>query len=122
MEKGPIFIYYASQNGTAESFAKILKEEAKEIEIEAVLKNISAFTEADLKKEDYFIFVMATHYEGNCPDDADGFKEWMETKTDKTFLRNKRVTLFGLGDSKYDTFNFFSKDVFKFFNDQEMEL
>lgn len=122
MEKGPLYIYYASQGGTAASFAQMLQVEATEIEIECHLKNISTFKESDFKNEDFFIFVVATHYEGNCPDDADNFKEWMETPSDKSFLKGKKVTLFGLGDSTYDTFNFFSKQVFDFFTKNEMEL
>lgn len=111
MEKGPLFVYFASQSGTAEKFAGILVSEAREVEIDAKLINIKDFKEETFKTQDNFIFVISTHYEGNCPDDADDFNAWMESHKMVTFLKGKKFALFGLGDSKYETFNFFSKAV-----------
>ena len=115
MEKGPIYIYYASHSGTAAGFAKSLAHEAADIGIKAEVSNILDFTPEKLKSQDYFIFVVATHYDGNCPDDADKFWEWIQKPEDKAFLKGKHVTLFGLGDTTYETFNQFSKDLDHFF-------
>lgn len=114
MEKGPLFVYFASQSGTAEAFAKTLVEEAREIEIDARLVNLRDFSEASFKTHDNLIFVCATHYEGSCPDDADDFKAWMEKNPAAGFVKGKKVAIFGLGNTKYDTFCFFSVAVREF--------
>ena len=122
MEKGPVYIYYASQSGTAEGFAKSLGQEAADIGLKAVVSNILDFTPAALQSQDYFIFIVATHYEGNCPDDADKFWEWIQKPEDKAFLKDKHVTIFGLGDTTYDNFNQFSKDLNRLFTAYGMKL
>lgn len=122
MMKGPVNIYYASQSGTAEEFAKTLALEAKSAKIKANVSNIATFSPAILKDQDYFIFIVSTHYDGNCPDDADAFWEWIQKPFDKAFLRGKHVTIFGLGDTTYDNYNQFSKDLNGLFVTYGMEL
>lgn len=109
-----MYIYYATQDGTSESFAKILGAEGNEVDVETRVKNLRDFSETVFRQEDNFVFVVSTHYEGNSPDDADDFNAWMETHPTVDFLKGKRFCVFGLGDSKYETFNFFSKAVHSF--------
>lgn len=57
------------------------------------------------------MFVLSTHYDGNEPDDAtEFFKQLKQGKLD-LFFKNKKVVIFGLGDSNYDEFNKFAVDV-----------
>lgn len=71
-------------------------------------------------KEDAFfkskmnIFVIATHYEGEPPDDAVQWWEWVQ-KTTKTgpsvSLKDNKFTLFALGDLTYKYYCKFGKDI-----------
>ncbi len=122
MKKGPVNIYYASQDGIAEGFAKSLALEAKAAKIQATVTNVAAFFPSSLQSQDHFIFIVATHYDGNCPDDADAFWEWIQKPSDKGFLKGRKVTMFGLGDKTYDFFNQFSKDLNDRFIAYGMEL
>ena len=117
-----IQIYYASQGGTAESFAKILLEEGLHKSLNVKIFNIKDFNENNISDSSVLVFLVATHYEGGCPDDADNFVLWMKDNSPKNFLENKQFCIFGLGNSNYDNFNQFSTDLFKFCISQKMKL
>lgn len=121
MKKGPVYIYYSSFSGTAEGFANALNSELESHSIKAITKNIKDCTEKNLKNENHFIFIVSTHYKGNCCDDANKFNEWLDEEENKSFLKGKKYTIFGLGDNNYTTFNFFSKRLYNKFEEFEME-
>ena len=121
MNKGPVYIYYSTFSGTAEGFARALHSELENQKIKTITKNIKECTIENLKKEDNFIFLVSTHYKGNCCDDANKFNEWLDIENDKEFLEDKKYSIFGLGDNNYTTFNFFSKRLYNKFEEFDME-
>jgi len=100
-------IYWASQTGTAERFAATLKEEATKKGLEAEVIDLSLILCADdFTKYKYKIMVMATHYEGNSPDNSQKFWAWFsdETKHSSDWLKGFKYTVFALGDKSYANF------------------
>lgn len=109
---GGFNIFYATFSGTAEGFAQALLVEAVAEGVEARCKSLKGFVPDELRRLDNIVFIVATHYEGECPDDANEFRAWLfDPAADRSFLRGKRVALFGLGDRSYDHFNQFAKDI-----------
>jgi len=106
MVQKTIGIYYASQTGTAEGFAQMLKEEAEDNGLVAEVIDLAEVTEKTFKKHRYLIMVMATHYEGNAPDNAAEFWSWFsqEDEIPADWLRGFKYTVFGLGDTTYVNF------------------
>lgn len=100
-------IYYASQTGTAENFATILKKEAQSHHLIARIINLADLTQAQFLEYKNSIFIMATHYEGDPPDNAVEFWSWFsnESKWGSEYLHGHKFTCFALGDTNYlDTF------------------
>ena len=116
-----INIIYASQDGTSEEFSYTLLSEGKQY-----FNNITVYNISDYKminwKHGINIFLLSTHYEGNCPDSADEFNDWIKTEEAKNSLNESTFCLFGLGNSNYDNFNQFSKDMFDIFIKYNMKL
>ena len=61
--------------------------------------------------EKHLIFVLATHYDGDPPDDAIDFNAMLKSETAQELLRDKTIAIFGLGDSNYPLYNNFAKKV-----------
>lgn len=66
-------IYFASQTGTAENFAAILKREAADHNLSAQIINLANITKEEFILNKNCVFIMATHYEGDPPDNAAKF-------------------------------------------------
>lgn len=99
--RGPVSIYYATQTGTAGTFAKLLASEAKSHGIIALIKNISACSVEELKEDRLSIFLISTHYEGEPTDDMRVFWQGFNKVSDPTVLRGLKYTGFALGDLNY---------------------
>lgn len=100
-------IYFASQTGTAENFAEILKQEAKSQRLTAKVIDLADLTREQFLKEKNAVFLMATHYEGDPPDNAAAFWKWFadESKWTSAQLKGHKYACFALGDTTYeDTF------------------
>ena len=100
-------IYWASQTGTAEGFAVTLKEEATQKGLEAEIIDLSTVpSPEDFTQYKYKIMVMATHYEGNSPDNSEKFWAWFtdETRHGVDWLKGFKFTVFALGDKSYANF------------------
>ena len=58
------------------------------------------------------IVCAATHYEGDPCDNTKKFFKWLreQRKTiDKDLMKGQKFTIFGLGDTSYEQYNFISK-------------
>ena len=98
-------IYYASQTGTAEDFASVLASEAEENGLIGRVVDLAEVTESSFVKEKKCVFVMATHYEGEPPDNAEQFWKWFEgTEHPENWLRDHSFTVFALGDTNHEHF------------------
>eukprot|EP00977_Amphora_coffeiformis_P000812 scaffold175_cov177-Amphora_coffeaeformis.AAC.14 len=125
---GLVTIYYATQTGTAESFARQLEREAPDhgfyahvVDLEDIaLENL---VEPDATEPSKAIFLAATYGEGEAPDNATLFCEALSNKADTKVLEAEHDTavveeailnqlefcVFGLGNRQYDHFNAMGK-------------
>jgi len=74
---GKLSIYFGSQTGTAEGFARVLMEEGRTKGFDAKMHDLENFEDEDLCKCKLAIFLMATYGEGEPTDNAARFAKWM---------------------------------------------
>lgn len=109
-------VLYGSQTGTAEDYAKKF---AKELTAKFSLNVMCADVENyefdhlnELPSDVIVSFFVSTYGEGDFPDGAVPFEDYLNTLEDGD-LSNVKYTLFGLGNSTYEFFNGAAKKAHK---------
>lgn len=105
---GKLHIYFGSQTGTAEGFARIVRVEAEKKGFEAKIVDLEDFDPEQLKVSRLAIFIVATYGEGDPTDNAAKFLVWLKNEAGTTpvnFLENVDFTVFGLGNKQYEHYN-----------------
>lgn len=101
-----IWIYYGSQTGTAEGFAKELEGEASGQDLIAKVVDLEDFREDVFVQHKVVILVVATYGEGDPTDNAVGFYAWLTNKDlSADLLKGMKFTVMGLGNRQYTHFN-----------------
>jgi sulfite reductase (NADPH) flavoprotein alpha-component len=96
-------VLYGSQTGNGEQLAEALAKKAKEKGFSAQATSLANYKPANLKRESLVSFVISTHGEGDPPDDAELFYEYlMSEKAPK--LAGLKYSVLALGDSSYINF------------------
>lgn len=109
-ERLRVAVLYGSQTGTAEGLARKLTKHLKSGGFDPVLNSLEGYVPATLASEKLAVFIVSTYGEGDAPDAAQGF--FQELCVQKfPLLDNLSYAILALGDSHYEHFCQFGKDL-----------
>ena len=104
-----VVVFWGSQSGTAESFAKRLARElSQRFGLAAMSADLSDFdpeTISSITQDKLAVFTLATYGEGDPSDNANQFWDWITKTASPSSLSSLRYAAFGLGNSNYLHFN-----------------
>ncbi len=93
-------VLYGSQTGNGEEIANALVAKAQGHGFAAAATNLADYKPANLKRESLVTFVISTHGEGDPPDDAEMFHEYLLSGKAPD-LSQLKYSVLALGDSSY---------------------
>ncbi|MEM6511764.1 MAG: assimilatory sulfite reductase (NADPH) flavoprotein subunit [Pseudomonadota bacterium] len=96
-------ILYGSQTGNGEGIARRLADDARAKGYTVAIKSLADYKPSSLKKETLASFIISTHGEGDPPDDAELFHEFL-LSAKAPALNTLRYNVLALGDSSYVNF------------------
>ena len=96
-------VFFGSQTGTAEDFAKMLAKDARAQGINAVAVDLEGF-EPEMLPGSFAIFLVATYGEGDPTDNAKRFHAWLAQGA-ACSLAGCSFAVFGLGNTQYEHYN-----------------
>ena len=103
VEKKNITFLYASQTGNAKHLAEKFAASIDREQADVAVQSMGAFKVNNLKKLDHLFIVASTHGEGEPPDNAIGFHEYLYSKRAPR-LEHVKYSVLSIGDSSYEFF------------------
>ncbi|CAE8658342.1 unnamed protein product, partial [Polarella glacialis] len=101
-----LHIYFGSQTGTAEGFARDLGDDAASYGMNVQVHDLEGFCPRSFASDvRVAIFILATAGEGEPTDNAAGLHRWMLKVTPEASLTDLTFAVFGLGDRTHANFN-----------------
>ncbi|KXL42447.1 MAG: hypothetical protein FE78DRAFT_154402, partial [Acidomyces sp. 'richmondensis'] len=109
-------IFWGSQSGRAEIFAKRLSDSLEvRFGLKVLVADLSDYDHSSLSELDIHhvcAFVLSTYGDGDPPDNTEGFWRTIHQLLESgSHLPNMRYLIFGLGNSKYRQFNHVAETV-----------
>ncbi len=98
-----VTILFGSQTGNAQNLSKKLSQKLEERGLQVTLSSMSDFKPNGLKKVQNLLILVSTHGEGDPPDNALPFYEFLHSKRAPQ-LEGLRFSVLSLGDSSYEFF------------------
>lgn len=99
----PLLILFGSQTGTAQNLARRIAREAAPRGFNARVVDAAEFEKIDWKKETNLLVVTSTYGDGDMPDNAQNFWEWLQTDAARA-VACLNFSVLGLGDTNYEHF------------------
>ncbi|WNR47020.1 assimilatory sulfite reductase (NADPH) flavoprotein subunit [Paenibacillus roseipurpureus] len=107
-----VTVLFGSQTGNSAGLAKKLAKKLEEQSFIVTLSSMSDFKPNNLKKVQNLLMVVSTHGEGDPPDNAISFYEFLHSKRAPQ-LDDLRYAVLSLGDTSYEFFCQTGKDFDK---------
>ncbi len=104
-----VTILFGSQTGNSQRLAKVLSSKLEEKGLQVTLSSMSNFKPNTIKKVRNLLIVVSTHGEGDPPDNALPFYEFLYSKRAPQ-LEEMKFAVLSLGDSSYEFFCKTGKD------------
>lgn len=107
-----VTILYGTETGNAQYIAGELKQKVKTLDRKITVAALDDFKPKDLKKVEDLFIITATHGEGDPPDNAISFYEFLFSRKAPK-LKNVKFSVLALGDQSYEFFCQTGKDFDK---------
>jgi sulfite reductase (NADPH) flavoprotein alpha-component len=99
----PLLILFGSQTGTAETIAKQIAKESKSRGCNSRVVDAAEHDKIDWKMETNLLVITSTYGDGDMPDNAQAFWDWLQTDAAKN-LSHLNYSVLALGDTNYEQF------------------
>src|SRR5439155_22253352 len=99
----PLLILFGSQTGTAQGLAKRFAKEAASRGFNPRVVDAAQHATVDWKSENCLFVVTSTYGDGDMPDNAQGFWDWLQTDAAGA-IAQLRFSVLALGDTNYAEF------------------
>jgi sulfite reductase (NADPH) flavoprotein alpha-component len=98
-----VTVLFGSQSGNSQKLAKVLTGKLQEHGFHVTLSSMSDFKTNALKKVENLLVVVSTHGDGEPPDNAISFHEFLHSKRAPQLV-GLRFSVLALGDTSYELF------------------
>ncbi|MED1783269.1 assimilatory sulfite reductase (NADPH) flavoprotein subunit [Brevibacillus fortis] len=98
-----VTVLFGSQSGNSQKLAKVLSGKLQEHGFHVTLSSMSDFKTNALKKVENLFVVVSTHGDGEPPDNAISFHEFLHSKRAPQLV-GLRFSVLALGDTSYELF------------------
>jgi sulfite reductase (NADPH) flavoprotein alpha-component len=105
----PLVVFYGSQTGTAEGIAKKTSKEAEKRGFAPKLVDMAKYNTVDLAKEQNVLVITSTYGDGEPPDNAQAFWDFLKADSAPQ-LPHLNYSVLALGDTNYSAFCQFGKN------------
>jgi len=98
-----VTVLYGSQTGNGQTLAEQLSKQLQQAEYEVTLSSMGDFKPRSIGKIENLLLIVSTHGEGDPPDNAIQFHEYLHSKRAPK-LQDLHFSVLALGDSSYEFF------------------